>query len=123
MKYKFLIILAVILFLVVSAEPATACEIDFKLLTKDEIKTGDEIIIQVNIRLSHRNCELTPEDTEFKTDGLKIIAATKWKEPAPGNLERKLKIKVLRSGNVELTAKRNCRKEGAKETLKLNVTS
>ena len=57
---------------------------------------------------------LGPKDTRFKTDGIKILAATKWKDIGPGKSSRKLKVKILKSGKVKLIVQRKCNKEGGK---------
>jgi hypothetical protein len=112
-------IFMVILF--IFSQPVWPCEIDIKILNDQPVKKGDVIVIQVKVALTHRVCELGPEDTKFKTEGLEIVAATKWKETEPGKIERKLKVKVLKSGEVQLDVIRDCRKEGGRNSLKFTV--
>lgn len=121
MLKKWIIVSTVIFGLLYLLPALNGCDIRFKNLTKKAPKKGDIIVIQVDVDLTHRVCELGPGDTRFKTDGLKIVAATKWKEISPGKSKRKLKLKILKSGKVRLSVHRKCKKEGGKGVLTLNA--
>jgi hypothetical protein len=73
------------------------------------------------VNLTHKNCKVSPEETKIEVDGVKILAATKWKETAPGKLDRKLKIEAERTGEVSISASRTCKKEGGKDKLLLTA--
>lgn len=103
------------------AQNIKACEIDIKTANDEPLKVGQEKIIIITVNLTHRNCSITPEETKIETDGIKILAATKWKESAPGKLERKLKVEAEKPGEVSIKVTRSCKKEGGKGKLVLTA--
>ena len=72
--------------LLINTSPLSACEIEFKTLIEDKeiYEIDDEIIVLLIVKFTHRICPEGILNTEYKTDGLKIGAATKWKETLPG---------------------------------------
>lgn len=113
MKRVFVIVIFLAGFLV----PAMACEIEFKVSDRSQkelYNVGDEIVVTVQVALTHRVCSEGIDLTKFDTDGVKVKQATKWQEISPGVWERKLKLEVIgnHSGDLSLTATRTCDKEG-----------
>lgn len=103
---------------------ADACEIKFNILgeQKSAYKQGDEIVVKVTVVYIHRICELELTDTNFLTEGLKIVSAGEWTEVDPVTFTRELKIKVLADGKKTgvLNVERNCNKDGGFGSLKIN---
>lgn len=98
---------------------AEACEIEWKVIGKDKSKKefaiGDEIVIQMTVFLTHRNCPEGIHKTKLHTDGIEILQATKWKESSTLTYERKYKVRITGSGEgnkVKISAARTCDKEG-----------
>lgn len=106
---------------VIGAPTASACTIKVSTSDDKDIKVGEDFVVVINVSLTHRNCTIKPEETKIDVDGLKVIAATKWKEVEPGKLERKLKVSAERIGEVSITASRTCKKEGGKGTLTMDI--
>lgn len=103
---------------------AMACEINLEVSeksAKEEYAVGDELVVTVEVILTHRNCHVDIADTDFEGDGLKIMQATKWKEVKPGVYTRKLKVQVTgnKTGELSLSASRTCHKEGGYGELEL----
>jgi len=102
---------------------ATACEIHWKVIRgeKQKYALGDEIIAEIEVFLTHRNCPEGINSTVFTPKGMEILGATKWEEKVTGTFERRLKMKVTGtpSGDISINATRKCNKEGANVTLKL----
>lgn len=103
---------------------ALACEINLEVSeksAKEEYAVGDELVVTVEVILTHRNCHIDIADTDFDGDGLKIKQATKWKEIKPGVWTRKLKVEVTgnKSGELTLSATRTCNKEGGYGEIEL----
>ena len=105
---------------------AQACEIDIKVIDnqKSKYSIGDELVVKVTVFLSHRNCPEGINATKFKTNGIKILSATKWTEKNSRTYERKLKIKITgnKNGIVTIKAVRNCSKGTYTGSLTLKST-
>jgi len=103
---------------------ANACR--FELTTqggeKKSCKAGEELVINVKLTLTHRNCNHSPQETKFKFDGLQILGTTDWKEEATGVYVRQVKAKVLDDGKkkIMLSAQRTCDKDGGYAVFTLN---
>ena len=55
-----------------------ACEIHMNVAEKNQKEKydiGDELVIEVEIVLEHRNCDVAIEDTKFTSSGCKIMGA------------------------------------------------
>jgi hypothetical protein len=118
MKKFFLIILMVI----VPFCWSSACDIKFSIPGENKTyKTGEEVIIEVTVTLTHRNCHTDITDTKFTYEGLKILGATDWKETQPGTYVRRIKTQVLKNQSEEakLIASRKCDKDGGYGVCKL----
>ncbi len=104
---------------------AEACEIELAIVdnSKSQYSTGDEIIIKVEVKLTHRVCSEGIENTKFSSEGLKILGATKWTETIPGTFERKLKVVVTSnvSGAATLKASRSCDKDGGIGVIRISL--
>jgi hypothetical protein len=116
-----LTILTIVVMLVLFSIAAFPCEIVITKVGDEEVKVGSVIILQIDVELTHRVCNINPDDTKFEADGMKIKAATKWKEIEPGKLQRKLKVEIEKAGELTLKVIRECRKGGAENTYKLTV--
>jgi hypothetical protein len=95
---------------------AMACEITLEMdgaAKKEVYNVGDEIVVHVHVKNVHRICKLDIEETTYEPVGLKILAATDWKEISKGVFERKMKMKVIGSlkGDISLLVRRKCIKE------------
>ncbi len=106
---------------------ANACEIEFEIVKgkKDAYKTGDTIIVKVNVILTHRSCPIAIKNTEFKTNGLKVLKATSWKQLSTMEYERKLIIVMNKpkKGKFTINATRSCDKDGGFGSLILDAVS
>lgn len=94
---------------------ADACHFELSSVgDKKSCKAGDEIIINVKLALTHRNCRVAAQDTKFKYDGIQVLGATEWKQETPGVFVRQVKAKVLNDSKkkIMLTATRTCDKDG-----------
>ncbi len=110
--------LIVLLFLIgLVTYHAMACEISFSVsekYKKEVYKPGDEVIIEVQVQLTHRVCPLEIKKTKFTYENLRILGVTEWKEVKPGFFIRQIKALVTeeKPGDVKLSAIRKCDKEG-----------
>ncbi|HPT03851.1 MAG TPA: hypothetical protein PLG86_01805 [Bacteroidales bacterium] len=102
---------------------AKACEIKFQIVKNEKTtyNVGDELVVRVVVEKTHRRCETGIDATEFSGDGLKVTAATPWKETGNGFFTRELKVKVTgnKNGKLVLYAKRTCSKQGGMGKLEL----
>jgi hypothetical protein len=110
------ILTTILVIFIFSIIAASACEITFEVEKgkKDYYKAGDELVLKVQVSLTHRNCTQKIDATKFKFEGVKVISSTKWKTISASNFERKLKIKVTdpTSKKLSLNATRTCDKTG-----------
>ncbi len=104
---------------------ALACEIDFKVLKgeKSTYSKGDILIVKVEVFFTHKSCPEGIKTTKFQPNGFEIVKGTKWRETSSGQFERKLKIKVTKSGKGKavLKAVRKCDKEGGLGTFEVTT--
>lgn len=129
MKRLFLFKLVLPVFILLFAEVSVvACEIGFKVgekFQKEAYSAGEELVVEQKVMLIHRHCSVDIGETKTQASGCEIIGTTKWVETAPGVFERKLKVKILESGNspISITCTRSCDKDGGsgKITLKRKV--
>ena len=125
MKKIFLLISFGFLLSLVNPTISSACEIEFDIVKgkKEYYQTGDTIVILVEVALTHRACPIAMKKTQFKTKGLKVIKSTPWKQLSEMNWERKLMVIVTETGSnkLNLTAIRECDKDGGFGSLKLNM--
>ncbi len=100
---------------------AAACDIHINTVgeKKQKYSSGDEVIVKVEVVLTHKNCPESLDKTKFLLDGIKVLGQTKWVEKGTGIWERKLKLQVTNSpsGKASLKAERKCDKEGGKGVL------
>lgn len=101
-----------------------ACDIEFTIDPKSKkavYKQGDEIIIVVTVKRTHRNCTVPMDDTKFIPHGLKILKATDWSQVSTMVWERKLLMTVTGSkdGKLILEGTRECKKEDSRGVLEL----
>lgn len=104
---------------------ANACEIEFEIKKgkKEAYQVGDTIVVLVKVALTHRSCPVKMKQTKFSMKGLKVVKSTPWKQTAANDWERKLMIVVKESkeGKLNLTAIRECEKDGGFGTMKLEL--
>jgi hypothetical protein len=98
-----------------------ACEITLEVEkgAKEKYVVGDEFVIKVNLKFSHRVCNLSLEETKYEVKGLEILGGTDWKESSVGSWERKIKVKVTGTPDGKLTFNivRTCDKMGGFATM------
>ena len=105
-----------------------ACDIRFSLpkdANKEMYKSGDEVVIEVQVQFNHRVCPLEIKKTKFIYENLKILGATDWKESKPGFYTRQIKVKIEKisaekDGQAKISAVRTCDKEGGYATFSFN---
>lgn len=118
-----LILILIIVIMSISPKQAQACEIDFEILKNEKAvyDTSEIFVTKVNVILTHRSCTEALTKTKFKSEGLKIVGATDWKQITSRKWERKLKVKVTGTdnGKVFINAIRTCDKDGGFGSLKL----
>ena len=124
MKRKLLYTLLLILaFVFINQKKASACEIEFEITKgkKDTYKKGDTLVIKIIVKLTHRSCPVGLKKTKFKMKGLKVMKSTAWKETSTNEWERKLMAVVTAesNGKINLSATRECEKDGGFGSLKL----
>lgn len=94
------------------------CEVHMNTVgdKKPRYSSGDEIIVKVEIVLTHKNCPEDLEKTKFILNGFKVLGQTKWIEKGTGTWERKLKLQVSNpsEGKASMKVERKCDKEGVK---------
>ena len=117
---RFISLLALTIFTTLSV---LACNITTSIEKEKPIyKIGDEVVVKVKIVLFHRNCTLDIKKTQYKSNGLKIIAGTDWKETSPGTWERKLKVKITENSKpASVKIYRTCNKGGDSSTATFNM--
>jgi hypothetical protein len=108
---------AFLLFTSLFAAPyALACEVTVKVKTgaKTSYQTGDIVVFEVTVFLTHNDCPEGIKATKFTGVGLELLGATKWKEISTGTYVRLVKAKVTaaKDGAGALHARRKCDKEG-----------
>lgn len=127
MKTKWILFLMLgVFFLTLTPNSANACEIEFEVIKgkKETYQTGDTLIVLVKVLLTHRSCPIALKKTKFKMNGLKVIKSTQWKQLSAMDYERKLIIVVgeAKENKLNITAIRECDKDGGFGTLKLEMT-
>lgn len=102
-----------------------ACEFEFKVVgeIKSVYRVGDEIIVNVIVKVSHRVCSETLNEVKFNFSGLNVVGATKWTETSSTQFERKFKLKVSNEPKATYTmsASRSCDKDGGHGSITFTV--
>lgn len=110
-------------FLQILPKEANACDITFEIIKgeKEAYQVGDTITVLVSVILTHRSCPIAIKKTNFKTNGLKVIKATPWKQLTSMEYERKLLIVIgkPKKGKLMINATRTCDKDGGFGSMKL----
>ena len=110
----------------VSVGSAGACEIEVKVVkgNKDSYAVGNVVIVAVDVFLTHNNCPEGIKATNFRSEGIKVLGAKKWKQTGPERYRRLLKAKIesAENGSAALHVRRTCDKEGAYGVLTVNVS-
>jgi hypothetical protein len=112
MRKLFLLLVLVSAFLT----NTNACELKFSISgdKKEVYKAGEEVIIEIQMVLTHRICEIELSQSKFSFEGLKVLGATPWKEIRQGTFIRQVKIQISDDAKSEakLALTRKCSKEG-----------
>ncbi|MCX7863228.1 MAG: hypothetical protein N2449_09580 [Bacteroidales bacterium] len=113
--------LVLLYFILALSSCVMACEPSITIVGKEKTKykTNDELVVKVQIVLTHRNCTVDIKNTKFEQEGIKILSGTDWKEVEPGVWERKLKIKVTaeKGQTARLSVIRGCNKGGCNQSF------
>ena len=128
MNMKWIIILVIgLLSITFMPNTANACEIELEVVKgkKDTYQKGDTLVILIKVALTHRSCPIKMKETKFTMKGVKVIKSTPWKQKSTNDWERKLMVVVsdTSKGKINITAIRECEKDGGFGTIKLNVGS
>ena len=126
MNKKWIVLLIIsVFFTIITPKTTSACEIEFEITKgkKENYSSGDTIVVVVKVALTHRSCPVAMKKTKFKLKGLKVIKSTQWKQLAANDWERKLMMVVTETSGktLNLTAIRECDKDGGFGSLKLNM--
>ena len=126
MNAKWFWIFAIGLFLIsITPKKASACEIEIEVTKgkKENYQVGDTLVLLVKVALTHRSCPVKMKETKFKMKGLKVIKSTAWKQKSSNDWERKLMVvvKETKNGKLNLSAIRECEKDGGFGSIKLDV--
>lgn len=112
----FLTVSAVLL----TATPLLACEISI-VPEKNSVEVGETIKLNVRVELTHRNCPVPMEDTQFKTsNNLALVSQTPWVSAGRDVYTTVLTVQVLAAGPAKLEIIRDCIKEGGYAVITLN---
>lgn len=127
MNTKWIIIMMLGLFFIsLSPNTASACEIEIEVIKgkKKSYQVGDTLVLLVEVILTHRSCPIKMKDTKFNMKGLKVMKSTPWKQTAAMDWERKLMVvvKETKGGKLNLTAVRECDKDGGFGAIRLDVS-
>jgi len=100
-----------------------ACEFEFERKSENLAGSlaGMEDVILIKITKNHRRCDFDFNDAKFKGEGLRILAATPWKQGKGGVFERKVKVLYDDVPQAELQMLRNCKEGLMIETYKIDV--
>ena len=119
------VVIAGAILLFVNINQIHACDIKFSVQgeQKEIYEIGDELILTLIVKYTHRVCPEGINNTQFETKGVKILQGTKWKEFKPGLWGRKLKIEITgnEDGKVTVSAIRTCDKEGGFGSITLKA--
>lgn len=114
-KQLFHIMLIAAFLILIVAGISSACEIEVKIKGKQkEVYTeGEMIVLSVCVFMTHKDCPEGIEATKFKSEGIKVLGATKWKETAPLKFVRLFKVKIEKTdkGECVFHTRRTCDKD------------
>ena len=117
------ILAGVILALVLNIQAASACDIRFEIISgkKPVYHKGDTIVVKVEVFLTHRNCEIGIQKTQFMLQGMKVVKATPWQQTGLKTYERTITLVVTDTskGYASITGVRKCSKTGGFGELKI----
>ncbi|MDV2990135.1 MAG: 4Fe-4S binding protein [Dehalogenimonas sp.] len=104
-----------------AATPLLACEIAIKP-DKTGGAVGETIKLNVTVELTHRNCPVPMEDTQFKTsNNLALVSQTPWVAAGREVYTTVLTVQILAAGPAKLEIVRDCIKEGGYASITLNA--
>ncbi len=114
-------IIVILLALFGTVVSSYACGITFTLQNEkgeivhsEKVKVGENYILLINFKPTHRSCIIDIKDTKFKMDGIKVYGATDWEKIGDGAYVRKLKITIVENNKpeVKLILIRDCDRGG-----------
>lgn len=118
-------IVLIVAIMMVFSQQVNACEISFKIASEEKqtYKVGEEIVVTLEVVLTHRNCSEGIDATKYDFTGVKVLGATKWKEISGGKFERKFKLQVTddEKGKHLMSATRTCDRDGGAGSIKFDV--
>ncbi len=126
MNTKWIIAVVIGIFLIsFNSTEANACEIEIEVTKgkKESYQVGDTLVLLVKVALTHRSCPVKMKETKFNMKGLKVMKSTPWKQKGSNDWERKLMVvvKETKDGKLNLSAVRECEKDGGFGSIKLDV--
>lgn len=103
---------------------ANACFITFNVLDEKQVyHLNDVVMVKIILELDHRNCDVKPSETLFKTQNVKVIAAGDWKKVGSRTYEREFKLQITgSSGEGTLAVKRECHRDGASGSVSFKIS-
>ncbi len=79
-----------------------------------KLAKGETATVKLHLKYEHRKCEITLDDTEYETKGLKILEMGKWTKIKRGDFSREIKIMLIaEKGTLRII--RECTKKGISE--------
>ena len=120
-----IIIVLILLFGIIDVSNVFACEIEIRVNGKEKemYAENDIVILEVYVFLTHKICPEGLKATKFKSDGMKILGATAWKEKKANTFLRMIKVEInhTKNGEAIFQARRTCDKEGGYGVIKLKT--
>lgn len=119
----FITILAAIIILI--SVPSLACHVEFRILgeEKETYAVGDTVSVEIELMLTHGNCQVDIEATEMSENGVKILRSTKWKRIREKPVTSVRQFVLLITGDIEgditLRAERLCERQGCDVSILL----
>ena len=122
MKKSRFIALTIILIAVTAT--TFGCEIKLRIPDnnkKQSYSIGDELIVEVEVVLTHGHCHVPIDETKFRYQGIEILGSTPWKRDSQMKYTRKIKVKITedRDNKSILSATRTCHKEGGYGSIEI----
>ena len=125
MKRFMVIIFALGIFLLSSVITLSACEIEVKIKggKKQFLTTGQIVVLEVMVFLTHKNCPEGINATKFQAEGMEMLGATKWKQVSQERFVRLVKVQITGNANEKavLHARRSCDEEGGHGVFKMKI--
>ncbi len=106
-----------------SVMPLLACDITIKP-DRTSGSIGDTINLEIMVQLTHRNCPLPLDETEFATtSNLKITGQTAWVTIGRDTYKTILSVQLVAAGVGKFEIIRDCIKEGGYADITLTASN